>query len=141
MGTPRARPTRAVNPSSTGTVARPSGCGEDTRWDCAPDRETRPRPCNHRSLPTTITLRATSTRASAQAVGRSNPTWNSVKISVVNVRYPTISNAPYSASRTRLTSSAPPRIAPRACPIVTRQNVRTGPTPRLREVSSCDGSA
>jgi hypothetical protein len=40
-----------------------------------------------------------------------------------------------------ITSTQPPRMATRACPIVTRQKVFSRPAPRLRDTSSCAGSA
>ena len=78
---------------------------------------------------------------SAQPAAVLKPTVNSVYASVVSVRKPRISKAPNSARQTRPTSTAPPRMASRACPTVTFQNVRRRPSPRLRATSSWAGSA
>ncbi len=72
----------------------------------------------------------------AQPAAVLKPTVNSVKASVVSVRKPRISNAPNSARQTRATSTEPPRMASRAWPTVTFQNVETRPRPRLRATSS-----
>ena len=72
----------------------------------------------------------------AQPAAVLKPTVNSVKASVVSVRKPRISNAPNSARHTRATSTEPPRMASRAWPTVTFQNVERRPRPRLRATSS-----
>ena len=71
----------------------------------------------------------------------SNPIWNSVKISVVNVWKRRISKVPNSASRISATSREPPRTAGRIWWIVTRQNARNRPSPSTRATSSRSGSA
>ncbi len=63
-----------------------------------------------------------------------------MKIATVNVWYWTISKAPYSASRPSVTSRQPPSTAGEIWRRVTRQNVRHGPSPRLRPTSSSAGS-
>ena len=66
----------------------------------------------------------------------SKPSWNSVKIATVKVRYSTISNAPYSASSASATSRQPPSSAGRIWRRVTLVKVRHGPMPRLLAASS-----
>ena len=140
-GTPSASTISAVTASSAGAVATPSRSGGISRGVIGPDRAIRPRPPARASPPSTSRLITTSTSDSAHAVGTPVGNPRLLKISVVKVRKPSISNAPYSASRTSATSRQPPRMALRAWPSVIRTNVRTRLTPRLRATSSWPGSA
>jgi hypothetical protein len=67
--------------------------------------------------------------------------WYCTMIAVVKVSKRIIAKAPYSASRCRDTSSAPPVIAMRSCGSTTRKNARQAPRPRAAADCSMAGSS
>ena len=67
--------------------------------------------------------------------------WYWTMIAVVKVSKRIIAKAPYSASRCRDTSSAPPVMAMRSCGSTTRKKARQAPSPRDAADCSMAGSS